>query len=281
MYRITKQKFGTNKKTVLFKSNFESKPLDFCCAGEYGFVIIFDNLITSVTESGQFKIISDRYDGLSSVCYNKYTGNIYVSDIYGTNIRRICMGSDIVATYNGKNTSVTMSSLFYRYDGTDTKTDIDISSKGLIYVNSFLNRCLLINTNSVEFLLGNGHSGYSISNKMNECQLRFPCGVAVYDEVIYVCDTGNHCIRTISGDNTIVVAGRPNESGDKDGCFHNSLLDSPSSLSIDNDIGYFIDVKKVKYLSLIDNSVGSISNVDNPISVCIHEDKSLVILEEI
>jgi hypothetical protein len=124
--------------------------------------------------------------------------------------------------------------------------------------------------------------GFASSSSCNGCQFRKPNGVLIHNDIVYVCDTGNHCIRTIKSGEVLIVAGNPSKCGHEDGIALKCELNHPSDICGNNSMAFFIDDNKIKSLSFDGHMVNTIYESDNDlVSIASPDEGKLFIMEEV
>jgi len=215
-----------------------------------------------------------------SLLYNQSSNEVFIFEKYGTVVKKIDLSSEYVISL----TSGTLEAEIQKYFPKDIKEEVVIDSAvdkqgGLFFVNSYLNRCFSLETTKIIDVMGSGKAGYSVANNLTHSLLNAPSGIVNYNGIIYISDRGNHCIRELKNNSSFVFAGNVGKDGSEDGRGQECLLSCPTKMVLKNDIIYFIDKDKVKYLSIADKSVGTIYKSNNIISIDIDEERSVLILE--
>ena len=113
---------------------------------------------------------------------------------------------------------------------------IAIDSQGILYVADFGTDCIrkvAPNGTVTTFAGGTYNTGYT-EGVGTRSQFNFPSGIAVGPQgTVYVADTKNHVIRTISSEGqTSLLAGTPGHPGKKDGLGADALLYAPEALAL-------------------------------------------------
>jgi type II secretory pathway pseudopilin PulG len=111
-----------------------------------------------------------------------------------------------------------------------------------------------------------GEAGYLDSLNSLQAKFRNPTGIAHYNGKLYLTDTGNHIIRTITlaplPENRTVelFAGSPNQAGDFNSTLLNSNLAFPTGIAIDENNGevYFSDTFNHTLKKITNNQVVSL-----------------------
>jgi sugar lactone lactonase YvrE len=166
------------------------------------------------------------------------SGNVYVTDTLNNTLRMVA-ASGLVSTLAGS--PGTAGSI----DGTGSGAlfqgpqglAIDIS--GNLYVadtNNQTIRKLVPSTGAVTTLAGLAGNSGSVDGLGSAARFNFPSGVAVdWSGNVYVADTGNHTIRTISPSGQVTtLAGLAGYSGGADGTGSAARFNSPADLAVDS-----------------------------------------------
>ena len=289
MYRIIKKSFGTRSVKSIAEVDVDTKIDDFCFIADFGFVFISCDYNAAGFVGLDGEVDFPWIEGLDnpvSFCYSEKNKSGFLIEDFGRTFQQMDVISSSLTPCLGSVSQGRANSFFKRIDKIVENGIGSVSSaiddNGVMYeVNESLNRCFKIKGDSFEDWMGNGIPGYSVSNKLNNCYLRRPSGVACYFSDVYVCDSGNHCIRKSCGDSILLVAGNPIKGGDRDGIGQNCLLTLPRKLRIKNGMGFFIDLNKVKYLSIPKYSVGTVYESNDIVSIDISTEKDLFILEKV
>jgi sugar lactone lactonase YvrE len=170
------------------------------------------------------------------------SGNFFVADSQNHAIRKITTNG-VVATFAGK-LGVSGSA-----NGTGTSAQFDSPSGlafdagGNLFVSDTGNSTIrkIKPSGAVSTFAGiAGESGFT-NGVAGGAQFSSPLGIAVApDGTIYVADSGNHCIRVISGGNVSTFAGSPQVWGSADGSGTNAQFNSPCGLAFDNHTNLFV-----------------------------------------
>lgn len=117
-----------------------------------------------------------------------------------------------------------------------------VSAEGVIVFSDTGNhRIRVIKDGVVRLLAGNGTAGFLNGDYMN-AQFDTPSGIAIgADGTIYVADTLNHCIRSISpGGQVSTLAGTPTVSGFQDGGPSEALFCEPNDIQLGPDGALYV-----------------------------------------
>ncbi len=116
----------------------------------------------------------------------------------------------------------------------DHPAGLATDAAGNIYVADEFNHCIRIITpgGAVDTFAGTGSAGFTNGSALTTARFLFPRGVAVFGTDVYVADTGNHCIRKISGGVVSTVAGTGVE-GFANGPAATAQFKSPQDLAVD------------------------------------------------
>lgn len=111
-------------------------------------------------------------------------------------------------------------------------------SLGLLFVDRSNHKIRSVFNNQIFNIAGNGKSGYSgDGGSPGSAMLCKPSGVAVHEPTgdIYIADTGNHCIRKISGGIIVTAAGNGSAGYTGDGADAvKACLKRPGGVAVDD-----------------------------------------------
>jgi len=207
--------------------------------------------VQSRLEDGATALAAKGLESVGGVCCD-YSGNIYVSDPEMHVIMKIDEGGRLTtfagqAGTSGRNGTLTNiveteNNPVARFN---TPRGLACDKSGNIYVaDSGNNQIRVIKPNGrVSHVAGNGNGTAGRVNSTNGdggvAMFNNPVDVAVdASGVVYVCDKGNHAIRSIKGGNVLTIAGS-GSAGDQAGeqVFGgvNSCLNSPNAIAVDSE----------------------------------------------
>ena len=275
---ITKRLFGSWNVLGSIEADLP-EPADICYldenklllgAGKCVYVVDFDHGISERTT-----LETD----ISSLCFNRSQNVCYVIEDSGKKFKRMDVTTgnitDIMTSQNIRSAT--------KYFSKIKTNGIITASKGkheeFYYCSNIINRCFLFENWEVKNIIGSGVPGYSVSNNIQFCMLNDPQGIAYWDDSVFICDTGNSCIRKVSKNAVRIIAGKPNTPGDVDGGSSISLLKNPTRIKIENGLGYFLDNKKVKYLNVNSGDVGMVLNSSSVTAIATDERKNIYTVE--
>lgn len=169
-------------------------------------------------------------------------GNFFVADSRNHAIRKITTNG-VVTTFAGK------LGIAGSANGTGTGAQFDSPSglafdaDGNLFVSDTGNNTIrkIKPSGAVSTFTGIvGEIGFT-NGAAGSAQFSSPLGIAVApDGTIYVADSGNHCIRAISGGNVSTFAGSPQVWGSADGTGTNASFNGPVGLAFDSRTNLFV-----------------------------------------
>ena len=161
-------------------------------------------------------------------------GNIFVADTDNHTIRMITPAGNVVtlAGLAGSNGSADGSASSARFNH---PSGIAVDSQGNIYVADTGNDTIRKITSSGTVTTLAGTAGTTGSTNGAEGLFSSPEGVAANGTTVYVADTGNHTIRTITPTGVVAtLAGLAQTSGSSDGLGSMARFQYPIGLTLDN-----------------------------------------------
>jgi sugar lactone lactonase YvrE len=170
------------------------------------------------------------------------TGNFFVADSQNHAIRKITTNG-VVTTFAGKlgvSGSANATGTGAQFDSPsglafDAARNLFVSDTG----NSTIRK--IKPSGAVSTFAGiAGESGFT-NGAAGSAQFSSPLGIAVAPNgTIFVADSGNHCIRAISGGNVTTFAGSPQVWGSANGTGTNAQFNGPVGLAFDNRTNLFV-----------------------------------------
>lgn len=157
------------------------------------------NVSTYAGSAGGFadgSVSSALFNGPYGLATDKQ-GNVYVSDRYNKRIRKIAItgtvttiaGNDNIGLINGPAASATFS---------PSIMGVKVADNGDIYVADRDNYCIRkISGGEVSTYAGSGISGFADGNP-STAQFKYPWGLALYGNTLYVADALNYRIRKVA-----------------------------------------------------------------------------------
>lgn len=171
-------------------------------------------------------------------------GSLYVADTLNHTIRKITSGvvSTLAGTagLQGSADGVTSTARFSFPSGVAVDTALNV------YVADTVNHLIrkITSTGSVSTMAGLAGSAGSVDGNGNIARFNQPKGVAVEGTTVYVADSGNHIIRTVSATNDVVtVAGSAGLSGSVDGPLNLARFNSPTGIAVAATVVYVADTQ--------------------------------------
>lgn len=288
-YKLLQFNFGNIKPKKYYNVDTDFNITNFIHIDDFGFLFLFkkDHFIgfmdyknnIQMPWMGEIGIKGNKdsscplLDLPSSICYQPNIRACYLIEKGGSNIRKIELNPKYGSSFMGESDKRTLNKYFSKTNTIETtETYIDSDIKGNIYwVVKDLHRCFKrdYNNGTISNYIGNGQSGFSVSNDISNSQLSRPSGIKTIKESIYIADQGNHCIRSISN-NINILLGHPLQ--------YNF---NPSNIKYASNLFYFMDNHCVKYLSVNDKKDGIIYESPNIVSIDVNNKRDLFVLEKI
>jgi hypothetical protein len=272
-FELSKIKFGTNNKTLIAKLLTESAIKDICYIDNFGFVFIHGKLLGHINFSGHVnnEFIISNIDRPVSLCYSKKFYSCYILEENGKSLKYFELGLNTLIPFLGCTYKGKLLELLGKTINNDIKAHGCVDdNKNIYFMYDCLNKGLKFVDSEFKHFLGNGRASYCTSSDLISCMFNKPSGIAYYNGVFFVSDTGNHCIRKIDKNKIDIIVGTPHSQ---------SILNSPTKINIKNKLGYFLDQDKIYYFTSSDDRSGVVYQSKNLISFDMDDNKNLYILE--
>ena len=162
-------------------------------------------------------------------------GNYFIADSRNHAIRKV-MTSGVVTTFAGK-LAVSGSANGTGTNATfNTPCGLAFDASGNLYISDTGNNVIrkITPAGVVTTLAGVAGSNGFLDGASGSAWFNSPLGIAAWTNGnIFLADSGNHCIRKISGGNVTTFAGSPQVWGSADGSGTNAQFNSPCGLKFD------------------------------------------------
>jgi len=294
MYKLLKKTLGSKNISMFSEIDMGFEINCICNIKDFGFLIPIakKNSIIHINYDGKINydyIIEkdNQKDNLNKpecVIYNNFTKLCCIIENNGKMIKKLEPKTKIISDIYGDKIKIAMEK-FFKNNRRESCIYGDITNKNhIIWTIKSLHRAYIYNLNCFKIFIGEKIKGeYANGNTTEACGLKYPSGVAFYNNSIYIADGGNYCIREFQKNikNTLckTIVGNPLQPGDSDGIGMKCQLLSPRCLKIKNNLAFFIDNNKIKYFSMYNNEVNTI--YESPYIKSIEcDEKFLYILEE-
>jgi len=296
IYKLLKKSLGIARIDSIFEVNLDFSILDTCYVPNFGFFFLTKNThclglvslsgklefpwVGQINEKGDKNGITGLFDSPSSLCYSLSGNKIIIIDSYGKRIRSVELESRYINTSIQGVEVAKINRYFSKINTTESSCSID-SKNNIYWTARDVNRVFKFNTinGDIDVCMGSGKSGFSVGSNLKQCLLSKPNGIRCSNNTIFVCDSGNYCIRAITGESSYILAGKPMIKGDEDDIGIKSLLSYPNKLRINYDVIYFADSQKLKVISLNDKKVITVREFEK--DFFIECDKHLYMLEQL
>jgi len=174
-------------------------------------------------------------------------GNIYIADTNNHCIREIS-GTTINTVAGNGSPSYSGDGNPAKLAGLDSPYGVAVDSAFNIYIGDTHNqrvRMVTFATGKISTIAGTGVKGFNGDGLATTAELALPSGVAVgATGIVYVADSDNHRIRTISGGQLTTIAGSGSEgyTGDS-GASTSAQLDTPRAIAVQGSTVVFSDTE--------------------------------------
>lgn len=195
-------------------------------------------------------------------------GGILVVDCYANLLRLSSAGKVVTVAGNADTLDQSGYPMGGYINGSDTAALLNrprfaaVSKEGaVIFSDTGNHRVRILLDGSVRMVAGGGVPGFR-DGDYSSAEFNTPSGVAIgSDGTIYVADTLNHCIRSISPEGQVTtMAGKPQQAGMKDGAMSEALFCEPNDIELGTDGAlYVVDKGNQRIRRIADEQVTTIA----------------------
>ncbi|HSY17997.1 MAG TPA: NHL repeat-containing protein [Candidatus Acidoferrales bacterium] len=160
------------------------------------------------------------------------SGNYFIADSRNHAIRRVTTAG-VVTTFAGQLGVAGLVNATGTSAQFDTPNGLAFDAAGNLFVSDTGNNVIrkITAAGAVSTYAGFAGVGGFLDGTTGTALFNSPLGIVVAsDGSVYVADSGNHCIRKISGSTVTTIAGDPQVWGSTDGTGTNALFNSPCGL---------------------------------------------------
>ena len=159
--------------------------------------------------------------------------------------------------------------------GNKKKSPIIKSIAGInkvFFVHNIANKCFCVSNGNLEYSIGDGKARFSIASDYKASSFSSPSGIFESDNLIYISDTNNHCIRQLDIKNKKiqVISGSP---------LNSDTLDHPTKLTIKRNMIFVLDGDTVKVTGLSGASISEVYKSDSIDSIEADDHRNVYIIE--
>jgi len=149
------------------------------------------------------------------------------------------------------------------------------NNTSLFFTSESSNRIFKINGNSLDTVVGDGKSRFSVSSDYKKSSFKRPGDIVAVGKKVYIADTGNNCIRSVDfkEKRVMVVSGSPS-SAPKAGVI------SPSKLLINKGMILMLDKEGVQAVNLLGEGRTSVYKSEAIDSIEIDSQRNIYIMEQ-
>jgi len=284
-YGLFKKAFGISviEKVLEFETKCSIRDFQYC--DEFNFFFLSEEGMGQINLKGNIR--SPWFSGFnnaSSFLYLPNTKNCLVVEDEGKMISAINLEDHNCApVLDGKIIKKKIALYFSKaIPDKESSTAIVIRKKGAVcWLASSINRCFEYKSEVIKIAAGDGNAGYSLASDPAFCHLNNPQGMTVSNGSLYICDTGNGCIRKIKDEHIELIAGHPLKKGHRDGVLGSSLLSFPSQIRCDDKKAYILDEGFVKILLFANKEIRTIPGIEGAVDITVGPKRDLYFLREI
>jgi len=197
-------------------------------------------------------------------------GNLYIADTNNNRIRMIS-GTTITTVAGNGNQTFSGDGGLATAAALNLPVGVAVDAAFNIYIGDTYNqrvRAVTFATGIINTIGGTGVAGFTSDGAVATAELASPRGVAVNTAgVVYVADSDNHRIRTITGGNLTTIAGNGAQgfSGDT-GVSISASLDTPSCVAVFGSTVVFADTSNNRIREVSSGTIDTIAGLAPPLS---------------
>lgn len=265
-YLLSKKVIGASLIEEVFEFSTPALIRDFLFCEEFGYIYLSEDSMGQIDLEGN--VIFPWFTGFtnpSSMCYLPDDKNCLVVENEGKMVSAISLESHSHAeVLGGKAIQKDLNRYFINsIPDQESKTAIAVTESNYLYwLAASISRCFGHVASSLKVIAGDGRAGYSLTTAAALCHLNAPEGMVAYKDALYICDTGNSCLRCLKDGAISLIAGKPLAPGNVDGPLGTNLLDSPSKIRLLKGKAYFLDKGLIKRLSFATKEVVTVPGVE-------------------
>jgi len=163
-------------------------------------------------------------------------GNYFIADSRNHAIRKVTTGG-VVTTFAGQLGVPGMVNATGTSAQFDSPSGLAFDAAGNLYVSDTGNNIIrkITTAGAVTIYAGATSTGDFLDGSTGTALFNSPLGIAVATNgAVFIADSGNHCIRKISGGTVTTFAGNPQVWGSADGTGTNAQFNAPCGLKLDS-----------------------------------------------
>lgn len=287
MYKLLQKSVGTKQIEDFAEIKIDTPIYDICSSDKLGYFFVSNQCIGHIDLNGKVKFPFIGQEGEkgdscafrdqvlfsdpSAICYNSSNKLLLVLEDNGRLIRGINTEDDYYCSILMTKEVQAVLNHIYSSPYPQSKNSISSCGHNICWASSLLNRFFVAWGFYTMRVFGNGHAGYSTSNHESKYSLNCPSGIDVKDNIVYVSDKNNHCIRMFGGETGHSI------------CFGNPTSSNlyPEKIIVDKKI-FYIDGKGVYAINSLGEKAYNVYSSESIISIChgLHKNKISILIKE-
>mgnify|MGYP003627732654 CR=1 FL=1 len=219
-YQLKRKIFGKQNPEKITEINIPYKITDLCYSEENGFIFISGPAIGTIkgdkvlypivgnANNHNYSVgVNTEFLYPSSICCDKKM--LYVTQNNFQSLVKVNLNDNrSMELFAGNNKAINYGHMSKLRQNVSCKM-VKINSQ-LIVSLAEINKCIRFRDNVIEKFLGTGHGGYSVASDVGLSLLNGPKGLFNKDDKLYIADSNNNCIRSLSLSGKLeLVVGHP------------------------------------------------------------------------
>jgi YD repeat-containing protein len=214
---------------------------------------------------------SAKFNNPAGLAFDAPRNLLYVADTNNHRIRRIDLANNTITTFAGNGIAALGAAGAATSAALNRPMGVAVDALGAVYLaDTGNNRVCKVVNGQLTIIAGTGEIGNSGDGaSATAARLNHPAGVAVSSDGanVYVADTGNHRVRSVSGGNINAFAGTGTGGfGGDGGAATAANLSAPADVAVDADGNVYLadtDNERIRKVSASDGKIATIAGNGN------------------
>jgi len=285
-YKLNFLKIGSGLEVKQIDISNEFNILDFrVCEDDLLYFITNKNLGIINNQKATYPLFDSDFDDLTSFDYNRKSKYGILVDKFGSEIFKFSYNNynknNVISTFDSNRDVLEKFYLKIKKSPVSNEfiktTECSLTKYGEIYfLVPDMHRGFKIESGKIIDWIGNGKGGYSVCSSCMDSSFLNPQGIySAEDNVFYILDSGNKCIRKVNK-KTVELITEDIDYLKKERKNENNK--SIKKIRFGYDLFFYLDGKEIKYYSNLNKKIGVIYFGENIISFDIDQNRNIIVL---